>query len=170
MKKLKLLLLLVMALSFASYGQTDCSSFLASLKAESPYNLNSLSKSAKCVTGHTYEFVVPLQKGYEYRIIFYASSVFNNDLHFKMIDLNTNDVIMDLPGKLPPDQNVEKGTTVLQAYYDEKLNKEVHPYFSIIPQTATNIKIVIDVEEKTDLIQGCVTVVILDKEFEEGTF
>ncbi len=170
MKKLKLLLLLVTALSFVSYGQTDCSAFLGSLKAEAPYSINSLSKSAKCVTGHTYEFVVPLSKGYEYRIIFYASSVFNNDLHFKMIDLNTNDVIMDLPGKLPPSQNVEKGMTALQPYYDEKLNKEVHPYFSIIPTTATNIKIIINVDEKPDLIQGCVTVVILDKEFDEGSF
>jgi len=170
MKKTKFLFVLLLALPFLSFSQLDCSGFLKNMIPDDPFNLNSLSKSAACVSGHTYEFVVPVQKGYEYRVVFYASSVFNNDLHFKIVDLNTNTEVANLPGKLGPDEMPTKGQTALQPYFDEKLNKEVHPYTAIIPSTTTNLKIIIDVDEKADLIKGCVTVVILDKEFAQGSF
>jgi hypothetical protein len=170
MKKIKFLIILLLTLPIFSYAQLDCSSFLSSLKPEDPFTINSMSKSATCISGHTYEFVVPLTKGYEYRFIFYASSVFNNDLSFRMIDLNTNKEVLNVPGKLADNQSPKKGQTALQPYFDEKLNKEVHPYFTIIPNSSTNVKIIIKVKDKPDLTKGCVTVVVLDREFGDGSF
>ncbi|MBN2892357.1 MAG: hypothetical protein JXL97_10855 [Bacteroidales bacterium] len=167
MKKAKILLVLLLALPTLIFAQMDCSGTLKSLQVDPPFNLSSLSKSAVCVSGHTYEFVVPLSKGYQYRFIFYASSVFNNDIQFKMIDLNSNKEFLNLPGK---SEMNERGTAVLAPYYDEKTYKEIHPYFDILPSSSTSMKIVIDVKETADLIKGCITVVVLDKEFEEGTF
>ncbi len=170
MKKIKLIFVIIFILPALAFSQLDCSSFLSSLKPDDPFTLNSMSKSATCISGHTYEFVVPLSKGYEYRFIFYASSVFNNGMDFKIIDLNTNKEVINVPGKLKEDETPKKGQTALQPYYDEKLNRQVHPFFTIIPSSTTNLKIIINVKEKPDLIKGCVTVVILDREFDEGNF
>jgi len=168
MKKAKILIALLLTLPLLSFSQIDCSGVLKSLVPEDGFQLHSLSKGAPCISGHTYEFLVPVQEGYEYRFIFYASPVFNNDLAFQIIDQNQaagSNIVMDLPGKLPNGQLPKKNQTVLQAYYDEGLAREVHPYFTIYPQSSTTLKIVIDINEKVDLIKGCVTVVILDKEF-----
>lgn len=152
-----------------SFSQMDCSGILKSLVAEDGFELNSLSKGAACISGHEYEFIVPVVKGKEYRFIFYASPVFNNDLNFTIIDQNKaqgSNIVMDLPGKLNGSLVPEgPNETVLQAYYDDKLNKEVHPYFTVIPSESTSLQIVIDIAEKDDLLRGCVTVVILDREF-----
>ncbi len=168
MKKAKILIVLLLTLPLLSFSQIDCSGMLGSLEPEDGFEINSLSKGAPCVSGHTYEFIVPVKEGYEYRFIFYASPVFNNDLHFKIMDQSkpaNDNIVMDLPGKKTDGSLVLKNETVLQAYYDERLAHEVHPYFSVIPQSTTNLKIVINVDEKSDLIKGCVTVVILDKVF-----
>lgn len=165
MKKAKILFVLLLALPMFTFAQMDCSKTLSNLRPDPPFNLNSLSKSAVCVSGHTYEFVIPLVEGYQYRFIFYASSVFNNDLHFKITDLNSNKEIINLPGK--SDDNA-RGTAVLAPYFDEKTYTETHPYFDVLPVSSTSMKVVIEVDEKVDLIKGCVTVVILDKEFKSG--
>ncbi|MBN2662918.1 MAG: hypothetical protein JXR68_04650 [Bacteroidales bacterium] len=168
MKKAKILIALLLTLPLLSFSQIDCSGVLKSLVPEDGFQMNSLSKGAPCISGHTYEFIVPVQQGKEYRFIFYASPVFNNDLHFQIIDQNQpagSNIVMDLPGKLSDGSLPEKNQTVLQAYYDQGLNKEVHPFFTVIPQNTTNLKLVINIDEKTDLIKGCVTVVILDREF-----
>lgn len=168
MKKAKFLIVLLLTLPLLSFSQIDCSGVLNSLVPEDGFEMNSLSKGAPCISGHTYEFVVPVQQGKEYRFIFYASPVFNNDLHFQIVDQNQpagSNILMDLPGKLDNGNLPERGQTVLQAYYDQKANKDIHPYFTVIPQSTTNLKLVIDIDEKTDLIKGCVTVVILDREF-----
>jgi hypothetical protein len=172
MKKVKNLLIILLLFSpIASFAQLDCSSFLSTLKPESPFNLNSLSKSAACVSGHTYELVVPVQKDYEYRIVFYSSPVFNDDVDFQIVDLNTNKTIINTPGKLADGQYPSKnGQTALQSFFDDKTSKEMHPYFDIIPNASTNLKIVINVKEKADLIKGCVTVVLLDRPFDAGNF
>lgn len=171
MKKIKTLIGFLLALPvFLSAQPLDCSSFLNTLTPEAPYEINAMSKSATCITGKKYELVVPLQADYEYRFVFYASSAFNDDINFKMLDLNTNKVIFDVPGHLSPDAEIKKGTTALQPYWDNELNKSVHPYFTVRPTSSTNVKIIIDVLPKDDLIQGCVTVVILDRKIENGSF
>ena len=166
MKKAKILFVFLLALPIFTFGQMDCSKTLSNLEPDDPFNLNSLSKSAVCVSGHTYEFVVPLTEGYQYRFVFYASSVFNNDMHFKIIDLNSNNEIINLPGKSADNA---KGTAVLAPFTDKNYNS-IHPYFDVLPASSTSMKIVIKVDEKVDLIKGCVTVVILDRHFEDGSF
>ncbi len=172
MKKMKILigLLVFMLPVLVSAQPADCSSFLATLKAEPPYELDPLSKSAPCISGKTYEFVVPLSDSYEYRFVFYASPAFNNDIHFKMIDLNTNDVVFDVPGRVSEYQEVKKGMTALQPYWDDQQQKTVHPFFVVRPNTATNVKIIMEVEKKPDIIQGCITVAILRRKLASGSF
>lgn len=172
MKKItKFFLITLFLLPVSLFAQMDCSIFLSNLKPESPFSMNSLSKGAACVSGHTYELVIPIQKGYQYRIVFYSSPVFNDDVDFQIIDLNTNKVIVKAPGKLPEGSFPAKnGETALQNFFDEKTSKEVHPYFDVLPSTSTNLKIIINVKEKPDLIKGCVTVVVLDRPFEVGNF
>ncbi len=162
MKKAKILLAIFFVTPFLAAAQLDCSGFLSSLKIDPPYKLNSLSKSAVCVSGRTYEFVIPLSVGFEYRFIFYASSVFNSDIKFKIVDLNNNNEVINLPGK---SETGAKGTSVLMPYFDQKLYIEIHPYFDFIPTTTTSLKIIIEVDEKVDLIKGCITVVVLERVF-----
>ncbi len=170
MRKTKLLLALLLISPTMIFAQMDCSSFLKDLKVDNPFNLSSLSKSAVCVSGHSYEFVVPLSKGVQYRFVFYASSVFNNNIHFKMTDLNTNKEIINLPGA---SETNEKGTAALAPYQDPVTYNNIHPYFDVFSSNATSIKVVIDVAETksaTDLIKGCISVVILDRTIEGGSF
>ncbi len=173
MKKI-VLTIITLGLAVMTYAQLDCSNFLANRKAEPPYKISSLTKSAPGKSGGHYKYEVPLQTGKEYRLMFFASSVFNNDLHFTVIDKNTGKVILDLPGENPETGNA-KGTAALAPYYDEKLNKDVHPYFDIYPQSATTLEIRIDVGEPqvktneygdtyTEEVVGCIGVVILERE------
>jgi hypothetical protein len=167
MKKIKLTIVLVLLVPLFASAQIDCSEKIKTLVPELPYEINSLSKSATCVSGRTYEFVIPLSVGYEYRFVFYAGSAFNNDIHFKIIDMNSNKELINLPGK---SETGAKGTCVLMPYFDEKIYKEIYPHFDFLPATTTNFKIIISVDEKPELIKGCISVVILDKEFKEGSF
>ena len=64
MKKIKLALLFLI-IPFFTFAQMDCSNF-QNRKPEPPYELSSLTRGAVCITGHTYEFVIPLSKGFEY--------------------------------------------------------------------------------------------------------
>ena len=126
----------------------NCQSQLSMRKAVHPYRFNTSSKSATCLSGRKYEFVLPLTKGLDYRIQFFASPVFDMNIDFKIVDMNTNEVVVDLPGKVGPMDTPEKGKTVLQAYHDEKLGKSVNPYFDFFPAQSTSLKIMIDIKEK----------------------
>ena len=169
MKKLKFQLVFVLLLvPFFSIAQIDCSNF-QNRKAEPPYEISSLTKSATCITGHTYEFVIPLSKGYEYRILFFASSVFNNKVNFKIVDLNTSETVLDIPGE---SNSRERGTCALAPYYNVKLNREIHPYFDFFPQSTTNLKIIIELEEVGNAVKnkGCIKVLVIDKKSDSGGF
>jgi len=172
---------LLLTLPLLANAQVDCSDFFKYRKANPPFNYNSLSKSAVCVTGNKYEFIVPLTKGFDYRLQFFASPVFNNQIDFKIIDLNTNEVVMALPGE---SMDMAKGTCVLKAYFDEKTSKQVHPYFDFYPPNSTTLKIIIDVKP-IQVVQntaagaynapaprekGCITVLILDRPSSETGF
>lgn len=155
-------------------AQGDCSKFFQFRKPEAPFEYNDQSKGAVCVTGNTYEFIVPLTKGKDYRLKFYAAPIFNNKITFKIIDESSHEVILDLPGQ---SNSERKGTQVLKDYYDEDTEKMTHPFFDFFPVTSTNLKIIIDVHPATGQDEhenpnykvpekknrGCITVVILDK-------
>lgn len=170
-RKVKIAFIILLMLPFAGMAQLDCSSFFKYRKANPPFRYNSASKSAVCITGNKYEFILPLQKGFDYRLQFYASPVFNNNINFKIIDLNTNETVLDLPGET---EFGEKGSCVLKAYFDEGTNKQVHPFFDFYPSQATSLQIIIDVQplpkEETSGYnapapreKGCITVLVLDK-------
>ena len=89
MKIFKFILLFILIPAGILAQDLDCPSRLRMRKATPPFKFNSLSKSAQCVTGRKYEFVVPLNAGRDYRISFYASPVFNNNINFRIIDVNT---------------------------------------------------------------------------------
>jgi hypothetical protein len=167
-----------------SRAQAGCSSNLDFQKqrVKEPWVYNDLSKSATCQTGQSYEFIVPLTKGRDYRLMFYAAPVFNNKMTFKVIDQSSHQTIMDLPGDSPTN---EEGTCVLHDIFNVDSGKMYHPYFDFFPATSTNLKIIIDIKplpqdaptannpnykapEKKE--RGCVTVIVLDKAAAGGSF
>ncbi|MCQ2252357.1 MAG: hypothetical protein MJZ61_02775 [Bacteroidales bacterium] len=198
MKALKNIILgLAMAsmLPIAAEAQTNCASFLSMRKPEVPYRYNTASKSAACFSGKKYEFVLPLAANNEYRIQFFASPVFNNDIQIKIVDMSTGETKYDLPGKV--DSDPVKGQTCIQDYTDPKTKKLVHPYFDFSVPQATSLKIMIDIKDhleyqeeqildeygfptgevkKTPIIpeggieqvKGCFTVYIADKPMDKG--
>lgn len=171
--KITIILSLILMPLFA-FSQGDCSSFFRFRSPEPPYEYNDQSKGAVCVSGNTYEFKLPLTKGKDYRLKFYAAPVFNNRINFKIIDESTHETVLDLPGQ---SNSGKAGTQVLKPYFDEDTGKEVHPYFDFFPVTSTNLKIIIEVlpvpnQEQHDdpdrkipekKVRGCLTVVVLDK-------
>ncbi|MBQ3691111.1 MAG: hypothetical protein II937_14780 [Bacteroidales bacterium] len=168
----------------------NCADFLSFRKAEKPWRYNTASKSATCFSGKKYEFVLPLTKGNEYRLQFFASPVFNNEVQVKIVDLNSNQTIIDLPGKLDEGNEPKKGMTCLQDYLNDK-NQYVHPFFDFAPAQSTSVKIMIEIknsvkyiEEYTyddygnmtgtvkkevpqeggpEVVKGCFTVYVIDK-------
>jgi len=168
----------LISVSYSIFAQQNCSQALDfhRERVQKPWEFSDMSKSATCATGNTYEFNMPLLKGKEYRIMFYAAAVFNNRMRFKIIDQSTHEVIMDLPGETTMN---EKGTIVLKDYYDGVLEKMIHPYFDFIPGSSTNFRIIIDVlplegQKKSDAgfkapeekDKGCVTIIVLDANVE----
>ena len=183
MKKIKFVIVfIIFPIALAAQGGMDCPGTLKSRKATPPYSLNDLSKSAQCVSGKKYEFMVPLMKGKDYRFSFFASPIFNNQINFRIIDMNSNQKVLELPGE---SSSAAKGSSVLREYYDSDLKKPVYPYFDILPNASTTLKIIIDIlpadqdapatdqssfkapEEKK---KGCITVFIQDKPSDDVGF
>ena len=177
-------LILVYALCFNQNVQAQsmaCQTVLKYRQASYPYQYSNLSKTAVCTSGKTYEFIVPLESGNEYRLSFFASSVFNHQINFRIIDLSTNEQVLDLPVE---SENMESCTCALREYFHNKLNKLVHPYYDFIPKNSTNIKIIIEIpsvdgkkslinsiyQGNIDKIRGCVTVFVQDKKAEDFGF
>ncbi len=181
MKLIKITLLaLIMQLPLWTSAQGDCSDFFKYRRPESPYQYNDQSSSAMCVTGNNYEFILPLNKGRDFRLKFYAGAVFNNRVNFKIIDQSTHETVLDLPGE---SANNEEGTAVLRDFWDEDSNKDIHPYFDFFPVTSTTLKIIIEVLPKPQSSEGdpnvkkqlkqdrgCITVVVLDKPSPKSSF
>ena len=100
MRKLKLIALIIFIPVAINAQSLDCPSKLKLMHPKAPYSFNNLSKSAQCYTGKKYEFMLPLIQGKDYRIAFYASPVFNNDINFRIIDMNSGTKVLDLPGEV----------------------------------------------------------------------
>jgi hypothetical protein len=175
-KSIKLLIVMTLFPLALLAQSMDCPSTLKSRKATPPYAYNDLSKSAQCVTGKKYEFMLPLMKGKDYRLTFYASPIFNNKINFKVIDMSNNKVVLDLPGE---NDNPLKGTCVLREYYDTDLKKPVYPFFDFAIDNSTSLKVIIDVLPASDsestgapaeVKKGCITVFIQDKVSEDVGF
>jgi hypothetical protein len=166
-----------------SKAQAGCSSNLDFQKQRitEPWSYNDLSKSATCLTGNSYEFIVPLSKGRDYRLMFYAAPVFNNKMTFKIIDQSSHQTILDLPGESSTNN---EGTCVLHDIFNVDNGKMFHPYFDFFPESSTNLKIIIDIKPlpvETDVNnpnykmpekkeRGCITVIVMDKAAVGGNF
>jgi len=179
--KIIILFTVILSLPLFSNAQGKCSDFFKYRRPDATYEYNDQSSSAVCVTGQTYEFVLPLTKGKDYRLKFYAAAVFNNRLNFKIIDESTHETVIDLPGE---SQLREEGTCVLADFYNEDTGKSTHPYFDFYPASSTTLKIIMEVipapqgeasdnpniKKQVKLNRGCVTVVVLDKPAEDSSF
>jgi len=174
------LIIILLLLPLFSNAQGACSDFFKYRKPEAPYEYNDQSSSAVCVTGQTYEFMLPLTKGKDYRLKFYAAAVFNNKIKFKIIDQSNHETVLDLPGE---SYSREEGTCVLADYFDPDSGKSHHPFFDFYPVTSTTLKIIIEVlpavqeessdpniKKQTKYERGCITVVVLDKPTENTSF
>jgi len=174
------LIIILLILPLFSNAQAKCSDFFKYRIPENPYEYNDQSSSAVCVTGQTYEFILPLTKGKDYRLKFYAAAVFNNKINFKIIDQSNHETVLDLPGE---SSTREEGTCVLADFFDDDSGKSKHPYFDFYPVTSTTIKIIMEVlpapqdnsddpniKKQTKFNRGCVTVVVLDKPSENTSF
>jgi hypothetical protein len=196
MKTIKNLLLglTVAAMMPAAAEAQNCADFFNSRTPAPTYRYNQASKSATCYSGSKYKFVLEVAANVEYRVQFYASPVFNNEVQVKIVEGEGN-VLYDLPGKID-DGEAKKGTTCLQDYSDPKTNKLVHPYFDFTSQNATRLTFMIDIKEHMDYqeepvydewgtliemkkkavvpeggpekVKGCFTVYIVDKPVENG--
>jgi len=145
---LKFLLVVLVALPMGLQAQTTCADQMKMRKPMQPYRYNTSSKSAMCQTGRKYEFVLPITKGLDYRIQFFASTVFNNNIDVKIIDMSTGETVIDVPGKLKDDEPKSPQQTALQDFMDEKKGgKIIHPFFDFTPVSSTSLKIMLDVKE-----------------------
>ncbi len=173
MKMKILILMLAFALPYTASAQCTKKLDFHRLRVKQPWAYNNLSKSATCTSGNQYEFVLTLTKGKDYRIQFFAASVFNNTMNFKIIDMSTQKTVMDLPGNI---YEPGAGKQVLTDYFDEDRGKMIHPYFDFFPASTAKLKIIIDIPvakqeiEASDSYQapeqknrGCLTVLVLDK-------
>jgi hypothetical protein len=180
MKSKSIFILALVFFPLFSNAQAKCSDFFQYRLPEAPYEYNDQSSSAVCVTGQTYEFVLPLTKGKDYRLKFYAAAVFNNRINFKIIDQSTHQTVLELPGE---SGTRAEGTCVLADFFDEDTGKAHHPYFDFYPVTSTTLKIILEVlpapqpesndpnvKKQVKIERGCVTVVILDKPSEDASF
>lgn len=174
------IIVILLLLPLFSDAQAKCSDFFKYRRPEAPYEYNDQSSSAVCVTGQTYEFILPLTKGKDYRLKFYAAAVFNNRIKFKIIDQSNHETVLDLPGE---SSIREEGTCVLADFWDDDTGKSKHPYFDFYPVTSTTLKIIMEVlpapqdqssdptvKKQEKFLRGCVTVVVLDKASEESSF
>lgn len=162
MPKLSLLILFALLLSFGQLSAQTCTDYLIYRNPVAPYKLDSQTKSATCQAGKTYKLVLTLSQGKDYRISFYASAIFDNQIQFKIIDKNGGKTVIDLPGESGDN---EKGTAVLRPYL--LADRMIHPFFEFRPENTTKLEIIIDVktEQKEDeeLKRGCVGVFVLNK-------
>ena len=199
MKTIKNLLLglTVAAMMPAAAEAQNCADFFSSRIPAPTYRYNQASKSATCYSGSKYKFVLDVAANVEYRVQFFASPVFNNEVQVKIVEGEGN-VLVDLPGKVEDGVEVKKGNTCLQDYPDPKTNKNVHPYFDFTSQNATRLTFMIDIKDHIDYteepvydewgtliemkkkavipeggpekVKGCFTVYIIDKPAETSSF
>lgn len=170
-----LILIMAIALPYFVTAQGACTNNLDfhRLRVQDPWSYNDLSKSATCVSGNQYEFVLTLNKGKDYRVQFFAAAVFNNQMTFKIIDMSTQKTVMDLPGSV---YEPGPGKVALDDYFDEDSGKMVHPFFDFFPASTAKLKIIIDIPAAKQTVEasanyqapeqknkGCLTVIVFDK-------
>lgn len=143
----KLLLSLAISLIFVvslSSQTLDCGSLLAIRKSTDSYKFDPSTMSLQCITGKSYDIPLILSPGKEYRISFFAGSVFDNIMNFRIVDTETGETLLDIPGE---NESMKKGTCALRPYYDYASGNLIYPYFEFFPEKKMNLKVIIDIPE-----------------------
>jgi hypothetical protein len=172
-----------MLIGLAMHAQLmDCPSLVKSRTATYPYTVSELAKSIQCSTGNNYRCKITLSPEKEYRISFYASSIFDNHMSFQIVDSVSKEILLDRPGETKENK---KGESVLRPYMDFASGKTDYPHFDFKPceiqHLWINIKIpvykyqivtgkadgVFLMEDRVETItedrKGCVTIFIQEK-------
>jgi hypothetical protein len=175
------ILLGISVTTFSLFAQDmDCASTIKYRYADSPYVFDNQSKSAICYSGQKYDYEISLFEGNEYRFSFYASTIFNNNIHFKIVNPPTGEVILNLPGEAVGNNT----SAILDDYFDPMQKKFIHPYFDYIPDKNLNLKVIVEVGEQVakqsltssvvivdpNQKRGCVTVFLQSKKAEDYGF
>ena len=167
--KLKVATLFMLLLAQVALQAQNCTDYLVYRNPVAPYKLDSQTKSATCESGKTYKLVLTLSQGKDYRISFFASAVFDNRIHFKIIDNSSGKTLIDLPGE---SENNDKGTAVLRPYLVD--DRMVHPFFDILPANTAKLEVIIEVKNPEDpaegVKRGCVGVFVQNKIVQNGGF
>jgi hypothetical protein len=175
-KRLFVLLVLTLASLFnivMNAQDMDCASTIKYRYADNPYEFNEQSKSAICYTGQVYEYEIKLIEGIDYRFSFFASSIFNNNIRFKILNRSTGELLLDLPGEAAGNNT----SAILEDYFDPIQKKFIHPYFEILPEENVNYKVIVEVGDlskdtglnnnsillDSNQKKGCVTIFIQSK-------
>jgi len=175
---------MILSLSMWSFGvfaqEMDCASTIKYRYASAPFQFDKQTKSAVCYTGQKYEYVVYLFEGVDYRFSFFASSIFNNNIRFKIININTGELVLDLPGAASENNT----SAILQDYYDPNRKKFIHPYYDLLPEQNSNYKVIVEVGDQkseneinnasilvdSNQTKGCVTIFLQSKMAENYGF
>jgi len=144
MKKVGTFLILIsIVLNFSKINAQDDESISSNAMRipKASYKLDEQSKTALCYAGKNYEYIIKIEKDMEYNFSFFASSVFNNQINFKLINNRTSEILINLPGA-SSDKNQ---MSLLEEYYDNKLKKMVHPSFDVNSKKGAELKLIIDI-------------------------
>lgn len=156
--KTTILILFLIITSQEIINAQDCNKLLQKSKADSEYVINSQSKGLIVQTGKTYNFIINLNKGIDYRLKFFADEKFNKKIKFKLSDKISKKVIFNLPGESVTDK---KGTSALSEYTENEVKK--HPYFDFRTVGSTILELTITIQTNKSFPGGCFAIMLLNK-------
>ncbi len=134
--------LMLFAIIKLSAQPIDCAPILEFRHPDPSFTRSEHSQSIQGFTGEKYEFVVPVEVGEQYRFTFFVSAILTREIDFKIEDINSGQVLLDLPGTTKENK---KNESVLGTYYDELYGKMIYPYFDFNPKSKTTYKVTVDI-------------------------
>ena len=118
-------LILLLAIIQLNAQPIDCEPILEFRHPDASFVRSEHSQSVQGFTGEKYEFIIPVDAEEQYRFTFFVSAILTRKIDFKIEDLNSGQVLLDLPGTTKDNKRNE---CVLGTYFDELYNKMMYPY------------------------------------------
>ena len=140
--KLSITLLLLLACVNLIAQPIDCAPILDFRHPDPSFTRSEHSQSVQGFTGEKYEFLVPVEPGEQYRFTFFVSAILTREIHFKIEDVKSGQVLLDLPGTTKENKRNE---CVLATYFDELYNKTRYPFFDFNPKATTTYKVTVNI-------------------------
>ena len=173
MKKIKIQLLVLVALLVSNFTfAQNCDVFMNKLRASAPWEISSYSITRSCTTGNNYAHDIVFMEGIDYRLMFYASSNFNNDLHFIIENADTREELINVPGVDDADTHIFGKCALHPVVKHIDDYNEFHPYFDFKIKGSTKIRIIVKVNEFKEYghvveKSGCIKILVLQKKSAE---